>query len=644
MIRRTFLLFSGLFVFLVSVVSAVPEKAVPFEAKRLEELAAMLDEHPQGFGKPINDRKAWAKIAQIAAFKDIASEAERFLGKPVPKLTDDIYLVFSRTGSRKYWNTYYSQTRGRLNTLVLAECVENQGRFLPEIEKLVRAMCAEKTWLNPAHDRKLMNFHGKTISIDLNSASLSWSLATAHYFLSSKLSAETQGLIRTELERRTFEPFRKMLSGELRAWWLKGTNNWNAVCLAEVLGSALTIIESRDERAVYLAAAEHYIQNYLAGFTEDGYCSEGLAYWNYGFSHFLMLSEMIWQATKARVDLLEDEKVKLIAQFGARMEILPGVYPLFSDCSQTAKPAGYIMSFVSKRFGFGLNKWERTESNYTGRSLQHISIFAFGNSARRAAADKTQELTIGVRSWFKDAGVLICRPSSGGNDSIGAALKGGHNGEHHNHNDVGSFVVAIDGKAFLLDPGSEIYTARTFSPRRYESNVLNSYGHPVPVVAGKLQKRGRGARACILKKEFTDEQDILVLDIRSAYDVADLEKLQRSFIFSRKGSGSLTVLDEVNFAQPRSFGTALITFERWRQPAPGMLTVFDGGKGLCVDIEVSGGAIEITAEEIKEDLKIGRYPTRIGINFKDPVKKAVIKMTITSARTSERRKKQRQYK
>jgi hypothetical protein len=63
---------------------------------------------------------------------------------------------------------------------------------------------------------------------------------------------------------------------------------------------------------------------------------------------------------------------------------------------------------------------------------------------------------------------------------------------------VGSFVVAVAGDTPLLDPGSEVYTARTFSARRYESQVLNSYGHPVPLVAGQLQRTGRKAEARVL--------------------------------------------------------------------------------------------------------------------------------------------------
>ena len=111
-----------------------------------------------------------------------------------------------------------------------------------------------------------------------------------------------------------------------------------------------------------------------------------------------------------------------------------------------------------------------------------------------------------LRSWFEDAGVLIARPAQDSDAVLGVALKGGHNAEHHNHNDVGSYVVVVKDRAVLLDPGSEVYTARTFSAQRYESKLLNSFGHPVPVVAGQLQQTGREAHAEVLATEFTDEQ------------------------------------------------------------------------------------------------------------------------------------------
>jgi hypothetical protein len=51
-------------------------------------------------------------------------------------------------------------------------------------------------------------------------------------------------------------------------------------------------------------------------------------------------------------------------------------------------------------------------------------------------------------------------------------------------------VGGLGDRPVLLEPGVETYTARTFSRRRYESQLLSSFGHPVPVVAVKLQRTG----------------------------------------------------------------------------------------------------------------------------------------------------------
>ena len=122
--------------------------------------------------------------------------------------------------------------------------------------------------------------------------------------------------------------------------------------------------------------------------------------------------------------------------------------------------------------------------------------------------------------------------------------------------------VALGSSLPILDPGAEVYTARTFSAKRYDSNVLNSFGHPVPRVAGKLQSPGRQAAAKILKTEFTDAKDTLVMDIRSCYDVPELTKLVRTFVFSREGRGSLTVSADAPLHVTLDIGGAQLLDER----------------------------------------------------------------------------------
>ena len=610
----------------------------PPEAARVKHWAALLPETPRGLGPTIKDRKAWEIVGAAPSFKHIIPHATQLLAEPIPPLTDELYLDYSRTGNRTRCEKVQGQRQDRISTLVLAECIENRGRFLPAIEEAIRATCSDKSWTSAAHDWQLVNFKGTGKVVDLRSANLSWNLATALYWLGDKLRPEVRNLVRDELERRTFTPFTDLISGKpptlssaTRMWWLTTKNNWNAVCLAGVTGSALATVESRDRRALFAAAAEKYIQFFLEGFTPDGYCSEGLGYWNYGFGHYVMLAETLHQATGGKEDFLALPSVPKIAQFGRRMEILPGIFPAFADCNPDTRPDPQLMAMLSRRYGWGLTD---VEARGLGTAVGPHGLFATGlynfpNSATAAKPAKNEAARPPLRDWFADAQVLIARPALDSAHALGVAIKGGHNNEQHNHNDVGSFMVALGKSTPLLDPGREVYTARTFGPHRYDSKLLNSFGHPVPRVAGRLQETGRKFAAKILKTDFTDTADTLVLDLSAAYDVKPLKKLERTFQFSRTGNSQLTVTDAVEFDSPQTFGTALITFGPWKSLAPDRLQVGTEPDAVTVQIAVEGGRLKIAPEEIREDMSGGRKPTRLGIELTEPAARATITLTIT---------------
>ncbi len=628
---------------LIAGVPAAAQKPPPPE--RVSAIAAMLAEHPAGVGRPITDRAAWESPPMKAAAGGVIAEAEKLLAEPIPDQPDDLFLEFSKTGNRTHWQDVSGRRRGRVTTLVLAECLENKGRFVPAFEQVVAALCAERTWLMPAHDGNLANFQGKTIDIDLASSALGWDFATADYWLGERLSPPTRQLLRDNVVRRVVEPYRAMARAERPLnWWMLTTNNWNAVCLAGVTGAALALLDSREDRAFFIAAAEQYSRNFLKGFTSDGYCSEGVGYWDYGFGHYVLLAETIRQATGGGVDLFAGDAARVPATYGARIEIINGVCPAFADCGVTARPDARIMQFVNRIYGLGLPQYAELDES-PGGALSETGIRAFPNSASQAPPAQAAAAGQKLRDWFDQAGILIARPGEGGTAVMGVALKGGHNAEHHNHNDVGSYVVVLGARPVLLDPGSETYTARTFSARRYESNVLNSYGHPVPIVAGKLQREGRDAQGKVLQADFTDQTDTLKLDIASAYPVPELKKLERTFVYSREGRGSLKVTDAVAFATPQAFGTAFITLGEWRrfdvaqrgepvepQTADNELVVYDFDQAVRVKIEASG-PVKVGAAEIKEDCY--GHPKRIGIDLAEPTTEATISVTITPLESSE---------
>jgi len=601
-----------------------------FPPARVAELAAMLPARPVGLGPSITNRAAWAHFGAQPVGAEILAEAGKLVRAPLPDSPDDLYLDFSRTGNRDRWQKVANQRRGRVTTFTLAECMENQSRYLGPLEQTIAALCAEKTWVMPAHDRSLDNFHGTAMEMDLGACMLAWDLATADWLLGDKLPPATRQLLRENLARRIFDPFQAMLEGREKAvYWLPANHNWNAVCLAGITGAALATIEPPERRAFFVAGAEHYIRNFLSGFTPDGYCSEGLGYWNYGFGHFLMLGEAIRQATGGQVDLLAAPAARTPALFAHRAEILNDLYPSIADCSPSAKPSPAIEGYLAARFGLPAPAVSTAEPSK--RNLYITALYAFLPEPLPRVAGAGPMLDSPLRTWFSDGGVLICRTAPGAASPFAASLKGGHNAEHHNHNDVGSFILVLGTNEPICDPGAEVYTSRTFSDKRYDSDVLNSFGHAVPVVAGQLQKTGAAARAKVLRTSFTDAEDVLALDIRSAYPVPSLEKLQRTFTFRRGAAPSLTVSDEAVFAQPETFETALITWGEWKQVASDELRITDGDAVVLVKINTGGVPFQIKSQKLTADVSTRQHAQRIGITLKSPIRQGTVTLTFSPA-------------
>ena len=108
-------------------------------------------------------------------------------------------------------------------------------------------------------------------------------------------------------------------------------------------------------------------------------------------------------------------------------------------------------------------------AKYISNCLNTVSIFTFPTFAPVNKIEPTGGVIVPIQRFsvtiIPNCTGCIPKPTTIGS-RMGVAIKGGNNNEHHNHNDVGSFVVAIGSAAPLLDPGAEIYTARTFSPSR----------------------------------------------------------------------------------------------------------------------------------------------------------------------------------
>ena len=589
---------------------------VELEPSRIAELATMLPDTARGFGAQCSDRAAWSALATNAFSKKVVAAAARQIGKGLPPWSDALYLDYSRTGKRPAGEKMMGDRHILIRQMVWAECVENQGRFLPDIEKMLLGFAQEPTWTLPAHDHGLTSFKGTDYAVDLGSAQFAHELAQALWLLGDKISAGTRTKVTAALEQRIFSPLRQSFRTGRGNGWLHAEMNWNPVCLSGGVGAALTVLADRNDRALFAAAGEHYSRYYLAGFTPDGYCGEGMGYWNFGMSRFLLLREQLWQATRGQVDLFADAKIRNAALYGINLEMVNGVYPAIADCRWGTKPSGEILSYLNQALGLGLRRYEENLSAVLPGDLVFGAMEIFPNSLRGVKPASPAREGVGLRYFFEQAGVLVCRTAPAAALPMGAVLKGGNNDEPHNHNDVGSFTLVVGKEAFVADPGGPfVYSSKTFGKERYTAfKLFSSLGHDVPVIAGRAQIPGKQARAKILATKFTEISDEITMDIASAYDAPELKKLVRTFVFDRR-TDVLSVSDDFEFNHPAAFEVALTTRAEWKQVAPDKIELSAGGERVVAEIHAPGG-VTVTSETIAEDCPPF---TRIGLKLKNPL-------------------------
>lgn len=587
---------------------------------RLEELSNMLTVKPVGISYKITNRKIWDEIGKNESFASVVTDAEK-------ALTD-------------------SKAKIKLNTLVYAECIENKGRFIELIESKIHEICEQETWVKWNHDIEKSNRTGTEITADLVSTEIAAELGTIYYWLGENLPVETRKLIKTELKIRIFDPVRKHAQGVYHGgmFWMWRTNNWNGVCWSNIVIAAMSVLESPYERAFFLGAAENSLTYFIDSFFDDGYCQEGLGYWNYGFSFYVRFADLVYKVTEGELDYLNNEKVFKIALFGLRNQIQDDVYTTLADCKQYQKPSAGLQNYVSKKYELNAKNWETPLGVKAAEPKKIIDfVWYFPSGLGKTYGNAFEYSFDSYRDWYPNGQMLICRPGTFSNVKLSVAMKGGDNIAPHNHNDVGSFMVSVNGKVPITDPGPASYRrGKAFLADRYASKILSSYGHNVPVVDWHLQIAGKEAEAIVLEESFSDEKDILRLDLRNAYKIATLPlngnynvqsllKLERTFIYSRKGEGSFTIIDEADFTQASAFETALMTIGEYNVQKDGSIVINENGESLKVVIDAGGLAYEIVKDEIKEAMGGGsENPTRIGIRLKELTKEVKLKITIVA--------------
>ena len=478
------------------------------------------------------------RAGRMSAVADMQGLAQRLPGLlqadlPIPVLSYTRFRDYARDGNRSRYEAIVFRRREQMKLAAIA-CALGLD-YKEYLQDLIWAECETTWWTLPAHERPG--------PIDLFVAMNGREMAFMRAMLGQTLDEEVRARMAEDVRRRVLRPF---LEGAGVGWWHTTTNNWNAVCHGGIVIAALLLETDPAVLTTILAKALTGLERFLQGFTSDGGCTEGMSYWVFGFGWYVALAAALYDFTDGRIDLMRREGIEAICRYPLSATLRPGQMVPFADCHNSYIP--YAMAAQINRF----------------HAIPELLGMCELTEGGQAVIDTLEDLLLydgrPVTPWrdrashhLEQLGIVLMRRGE-----MSVAAKGGHNNEHHNHNDIGSFLVHKGRTLFLTDPGAPIYSAKTFSDRRYESPYCNSFGHSVPVVGGKWQAIGEQYRGQLTVEGLNGPAPRCRIEMAGAYDLPDLAGLRRELTLGADDRVDLT--DRFAFrAAPASIEEAFIT-------------------------------------------------------------------------------------
>lgn len=522
-------------------------------------LGAFLDEHSllslmEGTaGCPFpsaDDRKAWSALADKDR-NDLLDMAARYRAIPYPMVKATQFMAFVRSGSRKAFEDPYFLRRKKLIAAFMACCVTGTDDDLDDVIDGIWCICEETSWvlsahngsshegMRPAAERPLPDVQNPYV--DLFCAQTGMILSLVCTMLATKLDAVTPILrrrVQQEIERRILVPF----ATRDDYWWMgfirKDLNNWTPWIVSDVMLSATLWIADKRRLAELLERGCRMLDRWIAVMPQDGGCDEGAGYWNMAGGALLDCLETLESVTGGRMAFWQDEKLRGIVSYPAKAQLKNGWFVNFADCDARPYISGERLQYAGERLddaqltrvGAALRREPSFQINDTPQLRRLLSeLFHAAAEGSADAAPQSKDV------WLPDLQVRVLEKGR----SILVA-HGGHNGEQHNHNDVGSFMLYMDGEPAVVDAGNMIYTAKTFSDQRYELWNIRSRNHNVPIIGGCEQLPG--TQYCA--EDVVCTPDGMVMSMDKAYgSQAGVNECCRSL--SLDAEGTLTLTDEI---------------------------------------------------------------------------------------------------
>ena len=543
----------------------------------------------------IGDRRFWDNIKGGEFYTEAG---EKYLNFEWKSVTATSFLKYVTDGIRLENEMQSFSKRIALGYLTLAECAENKGRFLNQIIDGIWSICEETTWAVCAHiGVNKGEYDGLPdtdfgITLDLFALQTAQLIGVCVYLMRERLDAVSKAIAKraeSEIIKRIAVPYL-----ECDDYWWMGTkgnkvNNWNPWCVGNALRSCIAGVSDDDIRQKVFEKSIRLTDNYIRSVPDDGSCDEGSSYWFKAGGKLLFAVQLMCAATGDSGEILKNDKLRNISRFILNMHIDGKYYVNFADGSAAPYVDPMYIAYLADITGD--RAFAEAASFVENGKAETTRIFDIAEELGAiSAADKfepsdTEKLEKSV--YYPGIEVMTARQYAEHKKGFFLAAKGGNNGESHNHNDVGSYIVYFGGKPLIIDIGVETYKKDTFGENRYSIFTMKSDYHNLPIINSATQHNGEEYRAKNVRYESGIEKDVFALDISDAYEGAETS-VERQFVFDR--TDGITITDTYG----KKSGICLVTMLAEKPIINGNTVsageceiLFDCGSVSCEEIKIT---------------------------------------------------------